>query len=356
MYYDVFKELNSLDESYELEENFEIHSELNQKLFDGNVLREDVRKQLIKIANTFIDSIKEDQIPIKVYDYWLVGSNASYNYSDSSDIDVHVIVDTNGLGLNPYLISLLYNYIKSSFNDKYDIKIKGHEVELYLEDIETSAVTNGIYSLMQDKWIKEPIKSDETISYDVTETELWQDWFDRYQFLNDREAEQFLDDLYMMRKMSLANEGEWGLGNLIFKEFRNRGYLDELKSRKYKYRSDELTLEKLEESLSKKYSGQTELKNLVFQAIPGIDGQPREYSIHHLNNDHDDMNFENIVMLKNGAHTSLHNKFKKNSRQEAISILNTGYYIKDFAIAKIDETKANDLFDSNIKYFQINQE
>ena len=96
----------------------------------------------------FVDSIKEDQIPIKVYDYWLVGSNAAYNYSDVSDIDLHIIVDINSLELNPYLISLLYNYVKSSFNDKYDIKIKGHEVELYLEDIETSAVTNGIYSLM----------------------------------------------------------------------------------------------------------------------------------------------------------------------------------------------------------------
>lgn len=193
----------------------------------------------------FVDSIKEDQIPIKVYDYWLVGSNAAYNYSDSSDIDVHVIVDINTLGLNPYLISLLYNYIKSSFNDKYDIKVKGHEVELYLEDIETSAVTNGIYSLMQDKWIKEPIQQNDVEIYDVTETELYKDWFDRYQNLGDREAEQFLDDLYIMRKMSLASEGEYGVGNLVFKEFRNQGILQDLKDKKYKYRSDELTLESI---------------------------------------------------------------------------------------------------------------
>lgn len=249
MYYDIFKELNKLDESQEnkLEEVFETHSNLNQKLFDENILREDVRKQLIKIADIFVDSIKEDQIPIKVYDYWLVGSNAAYNYNDESDIDVHIIVDINSLGLNPYLISLLYNYIKSSFNDKYDIKVKGHEVELYLEDIETTAITNGIYSLKQDKWIKEPTPPVEITSYNVEETELWDDWYERYQNIDEREAEQFLDDLYMMRKMSLANDGEFGTGNLVFKEFRNRGYLDDLKNKKYKYRSGELTLEKLEE-------------------------------------------------------------------------------------------------------------
>ena len=55
-----------------------------------------------------------------------------------------------------------------------------------------------------------------------------------------------------MRKESLATDGEWGTGNLIFKEFRNLGYLDSLKDRKYKYRSKELTLEGLNESLSKK--------------------------------------------------------------------------------------------------------
>ena len=55
-----------------------------------------------------------------------------------------------------------------------------------------------------------------------------------------------------MRKESLATDGEWGIGNLIFKEFRNLGYLDSLKDRKYKHRSKELTLEGLNERLSKK--------------------------------------------------------------------------------------------------------
>ena len=139
-----------------LKEEFEIHETLNKKLFDeDHILRKDVRNTLMKIADMFVESMQEDQVPLKVYDYWLVGSNAAYNYTLTSDIDIHIIVDMD-MGVNPYILRLLYDYIKSSFNDKYNIKVKGHEVELYLEDINTSAVTNGIYSLKQNKWIKVP--------------------------------------------------------------------------------------------------------------------------------------------------------------------------------------------------------
>ena len=49
----------------------------------------------------------------------------------------------------------------------------------------------------------------------------------------------YLDDL---RKSSLKKDGEFGLGNLVFKEFRNRGYLQNLKDKKYEVKSKELSL------------------------------------------------------------------------------------------------------------------
>ena len=243
---EYFKELNKLDDIYE---SFEIHSQLNNKIFnlDDNLMKQEIRQRLIQIADLFVSSMQENTVPIKVYDYWLVGSNAAYNYTKDSDIDIHIIVDMD-IVADQYLLRLLYDYIKSSFSQKYNIEVKGHEVELYLEDIKTSAVTNGIYSLKQDKWIKFPQEQEPRI-IDIEETPLFKQWLDRYQSLEDEECEQFLDDLYVMRKISLANEGEFGDGNLIFKEFRNRGYLDDLKDRKYKFESDRLTLEKLEESV-----------------------------------------------------------------------------------------------------------
>ena len=244
MILNYFQELNKLDETWELEEVFETHDELNQQLFDNDVLRKDVRQRLLEIVDLFVSKIKEDNIPIDVIDYWLLGSNAAYNYGPKSDIDIHIIVNLEDLGVDPYILQVLYNYIKSDFNNKYDIEVKGHEVELYLEDVRSGAVTNGIYSLKQNRWIKFPIRT-EYMRFDITETDEYKDWYQRYLKLEDAEIEQFINDLYLMRKESLATEGEWGTGNLVFKEFRNLGYLDSLKDRKYKYRSKELTLEGL---------------------------------------------------------------------------------------------------------------
>lgn len=248
MILNYFHELNKLDETWELEEVFETHDELNQQLFDNDILRKDIRKRLLEIVDLFIGKIREDNIPIDVIDYWLLGSNAAYNYGPKSDIDIHIIVNLEDLGVDPYILQVLYNYIKSDFNNKYDIEVKGHEVELYLEDVRSGAVTNGIYSLKQNRWIKFPIRI-EYMRFDVTETDEYKDWYQRYLSLKDNEIEQFINDLYLMRKESLATEGEWGTGNLVFKEFRNLGYLDSLKDRKYEYKSKELTLESLNKNI-----------------------------------------------------------------------------------------------------------
>lgn len=65
-----------------IKENFEIHKSLNPKLFnlEDSTLKEDVGKRLIEIADVFVDNLKENKIPIKVIDYWMLGSNAAYNY------------------------------------------------------------------------------------------------------------------------------------------------------------------------------------------------------------------------------------------------------------------------------------
>lgn len=260
---------SNISESFKLKhlkESFKINSKLNPSLFDTktNELKEDVRVRLIEIADLFVENIQEDEVPLKVYDYWLVGSNAAYNYNKDSDIDVHVIVDIKETGVNPYLLKLLYDYIKSNFNDKYDIMVKGHEVELYLEDINTTAITNGIYSLKQARWIKVPeLPKNGEETYNIEDSELYNHIYKQFIELKDEDVEKFLDDLYLLRKESLAVDGEFGEGNLVFKQFRNNGYIKELRDRKYKYKSDELTLEKLEEKMLTKGERQALINDFV---------------------------------------------------------------------------------------------
>ena len=175
-----------------------------------------------------------------MYDYWLLGSNAAYNYTNESDIDIHIIVDLIDVmkreEIDPSILKLLYTYAKSSFNNKYDIKVKGYNIELYIQDINEPNATNGIYSLKRNEWIKVPVKEEPRI-YNIEDTELYKEWLNKYNNLNDEDIEQFIYDLYLMRKTSLAAEGEFGEGNLVFKQFRNDGILDELKDRKYQFKS-----------------------------------------------------------------------------------------------------------------------
>ena len=53
----------------------------------------------------------------------------------------------------------------------------------------------------------------------------------------------FIDDVYKLRQDSIAKDGEFGLGNLIFKELRANGYLDNLRDIKKELSSRELSLE-----------------------------------------------------------------------------------------------------------------
>lgn len=236
-------------------ESLSTHSSLNQKLFDkNNKLKEDIRETLLNIADTFVEELKEKDIPLKVYDYWVVGSNAAYNYQPNSDIDLHIIVDTESIDVDENVLKLLYDYAKSSFNDKHNIFIKEQPVEVYLEDMNTSAISNGIYSLKKDEWIKIPSpEEDKTIN--IEDTPEYNKWYKNYTVLvhnnsNIEDIQKFIDDLYILRKESLAKDGEFSIGNLIFKEFRNQGIIQELKDKVIELKDKELTLEGINEKTS----------------------------------------------------------------------------------------------------------
>ena len=60
--------------------------------------------------------------------------------------------------------------------------------------------------------------------------------------------DDLIEDLYNLRKEGMKQEnGEYSILNLIFKEFRNLGYLDNLKELRKKEISKELSLEQLNE-------------------------------------------------------------------------------------------------------------
>lgn len=74
-----------------LKEAFEIHQELNPKIWTSdNSLKDDVRTKILDIVDTFKDFC---DINFEILDIYLLGSNASYNWTNKSDLDIHIIVN-----------------------------------------------------------------------------------------------------------------------------------------------------------------------------------------------------------------------------------------------------------------------
>lgn len=236
--------LFGLRQSSAMQEGAVIHKTLNRALWtEDDELRPDVREQIGKIVDSFVGMLKENGVDLKVADIFILGSNASYNYNEGSDIDVHIIADTSGLGSDSGLLAALYNAYRTVFNGKHDIKLRGFPVELYVEDMGTSASSNGVYSL-KDGWIRHPDR--EAIPQDTDVSKEFAPWEDRYIEVSGRkdigEIERLIDGIYALRKKAIIQGGEYSKGNLVFKEFRKKGYLDDLRRMKTEIEDSELSL------------------------------------------------------------------------------------------------------------------
>lgn len=229
-----------------LTEQFEVHDSLNPRIWTSdNKLRDDVKLKILEIIEQFESTC---EIPLNMVDAHLVGSNASYNYTDYSDLDVHIISNFEMLDTPKDILQLAFNAVKAKFNADYDISIHGVDVEIYVEDIRSSSVSNGVYSLYSDSWIKFPEKLTDVPQPDISATlKFWIGTFNSaIQSGNSDDITQVINDIYLVRKNSLDSEGEYGAGNLLFKEIRNLGLLDKAKEAYKAARSRELTLEKLQ--------------------------------------------------------------------------------------------------------------
>lgn len=229
----------------------ELHNNLNTKIWDEDYfLRPIVREKLLQIVKQYTEDsevLRYDDI----LDAEIVGSNASYNYTSQSDLDLHLVVNMQNLSCDPALVQLACNAEKINFNKSYDIRVRGIEVELYVEDVKSSTASNGVYSVFENRWIKFPAKIevpsfDEDVGYNI----LLSDYKNKAEALLGPDASveainKYINSLYTLRRSGIMTDGEFSKGNLIFKEIRNLGLLDELKARLNDLRSKELSVESL---------------------------------------------------------------------------------------------------------------
>lgn len=207
--------------------------EIFEETSDTYKMISSVRDKLIELADNFIEFLGVDFF---IHDVVLTGSLANYNWSEFSDIDLHIIIDYEESGHNPDLLKEFFDAKKGVWNALHDIKIKGYEVEVYVQDINEPHISSGVYSILNNKWIIEPQKEKKEID-------------DRKILEKGEEYAKLIDDLITkkedgenikgdvddiknkikrFRQSGLNKGGEYSYENLTFKLLRRNGYIKKL--------------------------------------------------------------------------------------------------------------------------------
>jgi len=207
-----------------------IHSQLHPAFFKNEKLNPGIRKKLMKIALDFYGFL-EIEAPLE--DIILTGSIANYSYTLHSDIDLHLLINTENV--SGELVQAYLDCKRTGWNHKHNIIIKGHEVEANPQDISEIHYATGVFSILNDSWVIKPgrkainvdrqLVKDKIISIAhrieaVEQTAEPAEAFERGQRLRER--------IKSMRKCGLEMGGEFSPENLSFKYLREKGFLERL--------------------------------------------------------------------------------------------------------------------------------
>lgn len=202
-----------------------------------------IRKKLLKIGEEFYQGVDDIVGKTPIYDIQLTGSLANYNWTNLSDLDVHVLVDFDKIDAPKKLTESAAEGAKFLWNLRHNIKMRGHDVEIYLQDAKERSHITGLFSLKNNEWIKKPKfdppkvdefqmeKKAEGIAREinmlesklVTSSSLPKDARNLY-----KRAKTLKKKVSKMRREGLEKGGEFSIGNLAFKKLRNEGYIMKL--------------------------------------------------------------------------------------------------------------------------------
>lgn len=229
--------------------SFYLKDDLNQECWTGFEINREVREQLLKIAQDFYSKVELDA---NVVDIALCGSLCNYNWSEKySDFDLHVIINFTDINDDKELVEKLCDYAKKVWNEQHDIKIKGYDVEIAIQDSSdlkkaiSGGRMGGVYSLLKNKWVKKPERVDfepdeglisekgKTIMMAVDDIEEQSDSDDYSEF--EDKISRIWKKIKEFRQSGLDSEsGEYSIGNLVFKLLRRNGYISSIMDLKRK--------------------------------------------------------------------------------------------------------------------------
>lgn len=219
-------------------------SELNPRVWDSErKLHPDIKKALLSISKEFLDDVVA---PITIKHIILTGSLCTYQWRPESDWDLHIIADPKEDTCKETVLD--YFKVKSKdFNDSHNITIKGYKVEVNLKDLEAEYQGKGIYDLVKDKWLVVPQEPTNSLN----DPEVLKTAHEFQNRIDDlivqkaplKEFKALRDELKQLRTKSLAEGGEYSIGNLVFKTLRYSGHLQKIADYRKALFDKELSLE-----------------------------------------------------------------------------------------------------------------
>jgi len=203
-------------------------------------MRDDIRKKLLEISDDFIETFG---VEFFIHDIVLTGSLSNYNWSQYSDVDLHVLIDYDELDKDNKKDSVVLHSIMKEFfdakknvwNNNHDIKIKGFDVEVYVQDVDEEHISSGVYSILHNEWIVEPKEGKPNID-DRKILEKGEEYAKKIdKLINLGSKKDVLPQIEILRKKikefrqsGLESGGEYSYENLTFKLLRRNGYIQKL--------------------------------------------------------------------------------------------------------------------------------
>jgi len=227
-----------------------INNSLQPKIWLNKELKTNISDKLFEIAAEFFVSLKVSAV---LKDVTFTGSLANYNWTKYSDLDLHLLADFSKVDANIDLVREFFNAKTSLWNKTHNIFVKGHEVELYVQDINEEHHSTGVYSIKDNDWIAEPLKTRPKISTDMVRRKIksFIDMIDRVEDIYDdkdydkahAEASKLARKIKKFRQSGLEDKGEYSNENLTFKYLRNNEHIKTLYDTKNKSYDKMMSLE-----------------------------------------------------------------------------------------------------------------
>lgn len=228
---DATSTINQLKQLLGMKETHRIYNSiLNPDIWDSNDnLKPEIQQSLLTIANEFY---KETELTAPIIDIYLLGSSAGYNWTPTSDMDLHVLIDFKKVNPDKELVKKYVDGLKSKWNENHNIRIANHPVEVYIQDSDETNRSQAVYSVLKNEWIKKPTYENITIDKDAIKKKYYQYTKAITNAINAQNMDtmkQLVKRMYEMRETGLSSVGEYSTENIVFKLLRSTGYIGRLR-------------------------------------------------------------------------------------------------------------------------------